>query len=59
MNTVEQIRKRMAAGEPIDGDVAWCQQRLKALQNWPEPLDEAQATEMDALVRWVETYASA
>ena len=59
MNTVEQIRKRMAAGEPEDGDLAWCRQRLKALNEWPEALDEAQATELDTLVRWIETHGAA
>lgn len=58
MNSVEQIRKRMAAGEPIDGDLSWCQQRLKALQAWPEKLDECQESEVDTLVRWIERHAS-
>lgn len=58
MNTVEQIRKRMAAGQPIDGDLSWCRQRLKALQHWPEALDTAQATEVDTLVRWIEEHAA-
>ncbi len=56
MNTVEQIRNRMAAGEPIDGDVAWCKQRLRALWDWPEPLTEAQAAEFDQLVKWLEVH---
>lgn len=56
MNTIEQIRKRMAAGEPIDGDVSWCKQRLRALKEWPEPLDEAQAVEVDQLVKWLATH---
>ena len=53
MNTVESIRKRMAAGTPEDGDLSWCRQRLQALQNWPDTLDEAQAVELDTLVRWI------
>lgn len=56
MNSVEQTRKRMAAGAPIDGDLAWCRQRLRALREWPEALDEAQSSEMDTLVRWIEEH---
>lgn len=59
MNSVEQIRKRMNAGKPDAGDLAWCRQRLRALNEWPEPLDAAQATELDTLVRWIETHAPA
>lgn len=59
MNSVEQIRKRMAAGEPLDGDVAWCRQRLKALNEWPEALDFTQCVELDTLVRWIEAHGRA
>ena len=56
MNSIEQIRRRMRDGTPIDGDLSWCKQRLKALRNWPEELTVEQAAEVDTLVRWIEEH---
>ena len=56
MNSIEQIRRRMRDGTPIDGDLSWCKQRLKALRNWPEELTIEQAAEVDTLVRWVKEH---
>lgn len=58
MNGVEHIRARMAAGQPSEGDASWCIQRLRALAEWPERLDENQVQEIGQLAGWLATYFS-
>ena len=56
MNDVAAIRRRMFNGTPEEGDVSWCRQRIKALENWPESLSEEQEMELNTLREWVKEH---
>lgn len=55
--SIEALRKRMAAGEPIEGDLSWCRRRLTILDDWPEPLNRQQIAEVAQLNEWLKEYA--
>ncbi len=55
-NDIQQLRWRMTNGAPIEGDLAWCKQRLRVLENWCDPLTREQQAEMTTLKTWIEEY---
>ena len=54
---VEAIRQRMRNGQPDEGDLAWCKQRLRALREWPEPLNYIEHEEVIQIQTWLQDYA--
>ncbi len=54
---IAALRRRMALGEPVEGDVSWCRRRLKALDEWPVELTYAQTQEYEQLQSWLLEYA--
>ena len=53
MNAIASLRKRLAQGEPIEGDLSWCRRRLAVLETWPEPLTLEQHKEAGQLREWI------
>ena len=56
-SSVDATRKRMALGEPVDGDLAWCRRRLEVLAEWPDALNREQLAEQKQLMAWTREYA--
>ncbi len=56
-DTITALRQRMAAGEPIEGDLAWCKRRLEVLNDWPDPLSLEQHKESVQLRAWLLEWA--
>lgn len=54
---ITALRKRMAEGTPVEGDLSWCQRRLDVLGEWPEALTREQLAEQRQLSEWVREYA--
>ncbi len=56
-DTITALRQRMAAGEPIEGDLEWCKRRLEVLNDWPDPLSLEQWKEHKLLGQWLLEWA--
>lgn len=54
---IPALRKRLAHGEPAEGDLSWCRLRLSVLEGWPEPLSLEQHKEAGQLREWLVEYA--
>jgi hypothetical protein len=57
-NDITALRKRMAEGRPIDGDLNWLRRRKDVLAEWPEPLSREQELEMRQIETWLTEYAA-
>jgi hypothetical protein len=56
VNPITALRKRLATGEAIKGDLNWCRRRLSVLEEWPEPLSLEQHKEAGQLRTWIAEY---
>ncbi len=56
-DSITALRNRMAAGEPIEGDLEWCKRRLSVLEDWPDQLSLEQHKEAGQLRAWLLEWA--
>jgi hypothetical protein len=54
---IAALRKRMAEGRPVEGDLEWCKRRLSVLNDWPDTLSREQHKEVGQLTEWLREYA--
>jgi hypothetical protein len=54
---IAALRKRMAEGHPVEGDLEWCKRRLSVLNDWPDPLSLEQWKEHKLLGQWLLEWA--
>ena len=56
-DVITAVRKRLSHGEPVEGDLSWCRQRLRALNEWPVPLSIEQMGELRQVQEWIREYS--